>query len=78
MEGIHWMTGKRIYANMTCLLQGLFRRFSFRGGGGLLYESDVRVCSSTLLVVSIADMGLSWAVQDEKLIFLSSLSLRVE
>ena len=48
------------------------------GGGGLLYESDVRVCSSTLLVVSIADMGLSWAVQDEKLIFLSSLSLRVE
>lgn len=55
MEGIHWMSGKSIYANMTCLLQGLFGRFSFRGreGGGLPYESDVRGCSSTLVVLSI-------------------------
>ena len=72
MEGIHWMSGKSIYANMICLLQGLFRRFSFQGT--LPYESDVRGCSSTLIGVSIADLGLSWAVQDEKLIF-SSLQI---
>lgn len=62
------MSGKSIYANTTCLLQGLFRRFSFRGSP---YESDVQRCSSTVVGVSIADLGLSWAVQDEKLIFLS-------
>ena len=71
MEGIHWMSGKSIYANMTCLLQGLFGRFSLRGGRGLPYESDVRGCSSTLVGLSVADLGLSWAVQHEKLIFLS-------
>lgn len=75
MEGIHWMSGKSIYENMTCRLQGLYRRFSFRGG--LPYESDVRGCSSTLVGLSIADLGLSWAVQGGRLIFLSLLSLRV-
>ena len=63
------MTGKSIYANMTCLLQGLFRRFYFRLG--LPYESDVRGCSTTLVGLSIADLGLIWAVQDEQ------ISLRV-
>ena len=69
MEGIHWMSGKSIYANMTCPLQGLFRRFSFRLG--LPCESDVGGCSPTLVGLSIADLGLSWAVQEEQ------ISLRV-
>ena len=43
----------------------------FPGGRGFPYESDVRGCSSTLVGLSVADLGLSWAVQDEKLIFLS-------
>ena len=63
------MSGKSIYANMTCLLQGSFRRFYFRLG--LPYESDVRGCSTTLVGLSIADLGLIWAVQDEQ------ISLRV-
>lgn len=47
------MSGKSIYANMTCPLQGLFRRFSFRLG--LPYESDVGGCSPTLVGLSIAE-----------------------